>query len=113
MKLHKWKPELAGNPDCPLFYITVRLECPVCRHVFEFKSGLRLLNGQDGGGISAAIEDAIADIKVQMTCSSCGVVSCLPPASLQKLRLEIKAKVCDEWVEREAAKLREYFEAHE
>jgi len=112
MKPNKWKPKLAGNPDCPLFYIEVLLECPACHHFFEFKSGLRLLRGQDGGGIPAAIENVVAEIKAQMACSGCGVVSCLPMASLRALRLEIKTKVNDDWVEKEIKGLQKTLKAH-
>lgn len=112
MNLQSWEAALCGNPEEPLFELSAVLECPVCHHYFEFNSGLRLFRGQDGGGILAAIDAAITEIKAQMACSGCGVVSCLPKVRLQTLRLEIIAKMNDVWEKEEVERLREFWKAH-
>ena len=97
MKVTNWKPILAGNPSCPVLYLTAVLECSFCHHVQDAKSGFAVIGGETT--LEAAVEEMLDSIRSQRSCERCGIISFLPAADSKRFEREVKKTVTAIWLD--------------
>lgn len=110
MDVVEWTPGLKNHS---YLYVFARLTCPFCRTEAEVETIAQLFHGlptADGGrvgGPSFSIENVLSDLAKQRACEHCGIVSIVPKMDRDRLFAEAHHMLTTEWVEAEAARIRE------